>query len=159
MSNEDIFNENTGIAYKIFSKYQNKGIDDDDLKQICLMGLWNSILTFNKDKGKFSTYAYNVIKNSVIDELRKTNKLNKNVSLEELTIETGILEENFSNIELQLYLNYLKSNLNTESDIKIFELYLKGYSSKIISDEVNLSVRTVNRKTKKIKEDILKFKN
>ena len=52
-------------------------------------------------------------------------------------------------------LNYLRANSNfTEEEAKIFELLAKGKSQKEICFKVNMSLRTVERRTKDIKTKI-----
>lgn len=50
MSNEEIFNKNIKIAFKLVQQYKNAGIELEDLKQMSLMGLWKAVITYKEDK-------------------------------------------------------------------------------------------------------------
>ena len=46
MTNEELFNKNINIAYKLAWQYKNSGIDMEDIKQICLYALWKAVITY-----------------------------------------------------------------------------------------------------------------
>jgi RNA polymerase sigma factor (sigma-70 family) len=52
------------------SIYKNK----DDFFQIGLIALWESYEKFNEENGKFSNFAYTVIKGRIINELKRHHK-------------------------------------------------------------------------------------
>lgn len=77
MTKEKLFKENINIAHKNVQKFRHCGIDRGDLLQICYLGLWKSVLNFQEEKGcKFSSYAYKVIQNEILQYLRKTKDIN-----------------------------------------------------------------------------------
>lgn len=52
------------------------GVDHDDLFQVGRMGLYKAALNWSPDRGaKFSTYAYNLVRNEVRDELTASARL------------------------------------------------------------------------------------
>ncbi|MFD6440459.1 sigma-70 family RNA polymerase sigma factor [Peribacillus sp. NPDC060186] len=68
-----VANEYTPMIHHIIrslSIYKNK----DDFFQIGLIALWESYEKFNDDKGKFSNFAYTVIKGRIINELKRHHK-------------------------------------------------------------------------------------
>lgn len=103
MTNEEMFNNNIKIAYKIASKYKINYLKEyEDIKQIALMALWKAVIKFNY-KNAFSTFAYVVISNEINCYLRenKNNKFNISINTEiyeNLTI-FDVIEEKENSIE------------------------------------------------------------
>lgn len=93
MTNEELFNKNINIAYKLAWQYKNSGIDMEDIKQICLYALWKAVITY-KENYTFSTYAYQVIFNEMNYYLRQNRKYfsNKYFS-EKIGVDDLILED------------------------------------------------------------------
>lgn len=89
MTNEEMFNKNINIAYKIANKYlDNYKNEYEDIKQIALLGLWKAVLTF-KNTYAFSTYSYKVIFNEINHYLRNRKK----AYLNEISIQNQIAEK------------------------------------------------------------------
>lgn len=60
----------------ICEKYQ---IDSDELRQLCLIGLWKAQEKFDDTKGtSFTTYTYNQIEYSIKNRLREVKEADKN---------------------------------------------------------------------------------
>jgi len=79
MTNEEIFEKNINLAYKYAHGYKNCGMDFDDVIQLCLLGLWKAIQTYD-GKHQLSTYAYLVMRNELYMVLaRKEKKYKENV--------------------------------------------------------------------------------
>ena len=93
MTNEEMFEKNIKIAYKIANRYRINYLSEyEDIKQIALLALWKAVLTFNNTNA-FSTYAYVVISNEINLYLRRNKKTEQEISINtsindgELTIE------------------------------------------------------------------------
>lgn len=71
--------DNIPLVKSIASKFNvsNIGIDYDDLVSIGVIGLMNAYDKYDKDKGKFSTYATIRIKSYMIDEIRKLSPITR----------------------------------------------------------------------------------
>ena len=84
----DLIINNQKLAYEIVHRYREKVkafIEYEDLKSIALLGLVKAANTFDSSKGNtFSTYAFRVIENQILMQIRKDTKLNKICSLENL---------------------------------------------------------------------------
>lgn len=65
-SRELMINSNLRMVMKIASEYKDKGIDHDDAVQFGMLGLIRAVDKFDPDLGfRFSTYAYNWIRESI----------------------------------------------------------------------------------------------
>lgn len=161
MTNEEMFNNNIKIAYKIAWKYKNCGLEFEDVKQISLYALWKAVLTFNNTH-TFSTYAYIVIQNEINYYLRRNRKyftdkyFSEPIGVEELTIEDVLadeankIQELENKIDIQNQIQRIRESNIGQKNKKAFELYLKGYKQQKIADIMKCSQAQVSRYLKKI---------
>lgn len=166
MTNEEIFNQNINIAYKLTQQYKNCGIEYDDLKQICLLALWKAVITYKNDKGwAFSTYSYKVIQNELNYYLRQNRKYfinryfseetGENITLEDMIEDKyNRIEELEDNLDNEFLINKIKSSLLKVNERKTFELYLKGYKQDKIAKIIGCSQPQVSRYIKNIRRYI-----
>ena len=83
LSNEDnlearqvLIERNLILVVYIAKKFENTGINIEDLISIGTIGLAKSVNTFNADKNiKLATYASRCIENEILMHLRRTNKI------------------------------------------------------------------------------------
>jgi RNA polymerase sporulation-specific sigma factor len=75
---------NLRLVVYIAKKFENTGVDLEDLISVGTIGLMKAINTFNVDKNiKLATYASRCIENEILMHLRKTTKLKTEVSIDE----------------------------------------------------------------------------
>lgn len=75
---------NLRLVVYIAKKFENTGMDLEDLISIGTIGLMKAINTFNTDKNiKLATYASRCIENEILMYLRKKSKMKGEVSLDE----------------------------------------------------------------------------
>lgn len=173
MTNEDIFNANIKIAYKIANAYKiNYPNEFEDIKQIALIGLWKAICTYNQ-KYKLSTYAYKVISNEINLYLRNAKKHFNLISLNTLIIgsddnsielqdilpsKESIDEDIINKIEtdnLHLAIQNIYNNL-TDRDKEVYKLLLQGKTQNDIAKIFKISQACVCRIQQRIN---IKIKN
>ncbi|WP_113866832.1 RNA polymerase sporulation sigma factor SigE [Paraliobacillus ryukyuensis] len=79
-----LIERNLRLVVYIARKFENTGINIEDLISIGTIGLIKAINTFNIDKKiKLATYASRCIENEILMYLRKNNKLKSEVSFDE----------------------------------------------------------------------------
>ena len=85
MKARDILIEhNLRLVVFLSKKYENTGVDLEDLVSIGTIGLIKGVNTFSKDKNiKLATYASRCIDNEILMYLRKNKKIKSEVSIEE----------------------------------------------------------------------------
>ena len=88
MENEEakqiLVERNLRLVVYIAKKFENTGIDLEDLISIGTIGLMKAINTFNTDKNiKLATYASRCIENEILMQLRRTTKIKTEVSIDE----------------------------------------------------------------------------
>ncbi len=75
---------NLRLVVYIAKKFENTGIDLEDLISIGTIGLMKAINTFNTDKNiKLATYASRCIENEILMYLRRSNRIKGEVSIDE----------------------------------------------------------------------------
>ena len=81
---EKLIEHNLRLVVFLAKKYENTGIDLEDLVSIGTIGLIKGINTYNQDKNiKLATYASRCIDNEILMFLRKNKKRRSEVSFED----------------------------------------------------------------------------
>ena len=81
---EELIKHNLRLVVYIARKFDNTGVDNDDLISIGTIGLIKAINSFKVDKNiKLATYASRCIENEILMYLRKTARLKSEISFEE----------------------------------------------------------------------------
>ena len=80
----ELIEHNLRLVVYIARKFDNTGIDLDDLISVGTIGLIKAVNTFKNDKNiKLATYASRCIENEILMHLRKVSKTKGEVSLDE----------------------------------------------------------------------------
>jgi len=81
---QTLVERNLRLVVYIAKKFENTGIDLEDLISIGTIGLMKAINTFNTDKNiKLATYASRCIENEILMYLRRSNRIKGEVSIDE----------------------------------------------------------------------------
>lgn len=90
LDNHDIYakkrlvEKNLRLVVYIAKKFENSGINIEDLISIGTIGLMKAINSFNSSKNiKLATYASRCIENEILMYLRKTQKIKTEISIDE----------------------------------------------------------------------------
>ena len=79
-----LIEHNLRLVVYIARRFENTGVDLDDLISVGTIGLIKAVSSFNADKNiKLATYASRCIENEILMHLRKTVKLKSEVSFDE----------------------------------------------------------------------------
>ena len=80
----ELIQRNLRLVVYIARKFDNTGVDNDDLVSIGTIGLIKAINSFRADKNiKLATYASRCIENEILMYLRRTARLKNEVSFDE----------------------------------------------------------------------------
>ena len=81
---DSLIEHNLRLVVYIARRFENTGIDTDDLVSVGTIGLIKAVNSFNVDKNiKLATYASRCIENEILMFLRRTAKLKSEVSFDE----------------------------------------------------------------------------
>lgn len=166
-----LIERNLRLVVYIARKFENTGINIEDLVSIGTIGLIKAVNTFDPDKKiKLATYASRCIENEILMFLRRNNKVRSEVSFDEplnidwdgneLLLSDVLGTENdiiYRNIEDQVDRKLLRKALNKLSDRErvIMELRfgLRGGEEKTqkdVADMLGISQSYISRLEKRI---------
>lgn len=134
---DKLIEHNLRLVVFLAKKYENTGVDLEDLVSIGTIGLMKGIKTFSLDKNiKLATYASRCIDNEILMFLRKNKKIKTEISFDES------LSFDADGNEL-----HLEDVLGTDPDIV----------TKPLEDELNhnLMIEEINKLPKRDKEIII----
>ena len=81
---DSLIEHNLRLVVYIARRFENTGVDTDDLVSVGTIGLIKAVNSFNVDKNiKLATYASRCIENEILMFLRRTAKLKSEVSFDE----------------------------------------------------------------------------
>ncbi|SEB17408.1 RNA polymerase sporulation-specific sigma factor [Thalassobacillus cyri] len=132
-----LIERNLRLVVYIARKFENTGLNIEDLISIGTIGLIKAVNTFNPEKKiKLATYASRCIENEILMHLRKSNKLKSEVSFDEP------LNVDWDGNEL-----LLSDILGTEEDI-----ITKGIEDKVDKRLLKKALEQLNDREKQIME-------
>ena len=168
---DKLVEHNLRLVVYIARRFENTGVDLDDLVSVGTIGLIKAVNSFNADKNiKLATYASRCIENEILMHLRRTVKLKSEVSFDEplntdwegnelvLSDVMGtdgdvVYKKIESGVEVEL-LEVAMTKLNTrEREIMQLRYGLRGGEEKTqreVADMLGISQSYISRLEKKI---------
>ncbi|WP_182199079.1 RNA polymerase sporulation sigma factor SigE [Paraliobacillus salinarum] len=166
-----LIERNLRLVVYIARKFENTGINIEDLISIGTIGLIKAVNTFNLEKKiKLATYASRCIENEILMYLRKNNKLKSEVSFDEPlnidwdgnelllsdilgTDEDITIKELDADVDKELLQNALEQLNEREKQIMELRFGLIGSEEKTqkdVADMLGISQSYISRLEKKI---------
>lgn len=156
MVSEDLIVSNQKLVYSVISKLFPAQRWNEEVESVGMLGLIKAGKNFeNENRAAFSTYAFCVIRNEIVNYLRSEKKYTNTLSLDEpvgteedtekLTLGDSIGDSSSTeSVMNKIELEELMTPLN-ERDKTILLMRLDGYSNEEIAKTVSLSKRQVQR--------------
>ena len=161
---------NLRLVVYIAKKFENTGLNIEDLFSIGAIGLIKAVQTYNFDKKiKLATYASRCIENEILMQLRKTNKLKNEISLDEplnldsdgnelllqdvLYSDESVSKDMDKSAEKQIVWNIIDKLNGREKQIMMLRFGLGGEEEKTqkeVADIMGISQSYISRIEKKI---------
>ncbi len=166
-----LIEHNLRLVVYIAKKFENSGVNLEDLISIGTIGLIKAINTFKMDKNiKLATYASRCIENEILMHLRRANRIRGEVSLDEplnvdwdgnelllsdvLGTEQDVIYTHLEEEVNKNLLNYAMSTLSgREKQLMEMRYGLvsgKEMTQKEVADELGISQSYISRLEKKI---------
>lgn len=155
----EIFNNNQKLIHDVIKKFiTNPDFcvnEYEDLVQIGSIGLIKAIKTYNPEKGKFSTYAVNVIRNEIYNGTRKMDKIDSHkCDYDDVYIEScasmvydnsdEFYESYFQEKQTEILSRIAKKYGGVaENGVNAIMLTLEGYTSKDIAEQYGVEPATI----------------
>jgi len=122
---------NLRLVVYIAKKFENSGVNIEDLISIGTIGLMKAINTFDIHKNiKLATYASRCIENEILMYLRRNNRTKNEVSIDEPLNTDGDGNELLLSDILGSDEDNIFKNLEIESDKKIIDEYLDNLNDR-----------------------------
>ena len=178
---EKLIEHNLRLVVYIAKKFENTGLELEDLISIGAIGLIKAVQTYNYDKQiKLATYASRCIENEILMQLRKTSKTKGEISFDEplnfdqdgnelllsdilFTEEDSVSKSLDQSVEKQLLWESIKKLGAREQEIMMLRFGLGGREEKTqkeVADLMGISQSYISRIEKKIldrlKKELLK---
>lgn len=168
---EKLIEHNLRLVVYIAKKFENTGINIEDLFSIGAIGLIKAVQTYKVDKKiELATYASRCIENEILMQIRKTSKIKSEVSLDEplnsdsdgneLLIEDILFTDGETvskdmdkSAEKQILWNIIDKLNSREREIMILRFGLEGQDEKTqkeVADMLGISQSYISRIEKKI---------
>ncbi len=161
-----LFNDNIRLVDMVINRYYTNFRQDDDVKQIGLIGLWQATKYYDANKSKFSTYATKAIYNEIATYLKENSPKvemiyfednlpgQKTVFWKDTIADTKMdLNKNVDYIAakeaLQKY--FLKQKPKKQ---KVIRLAVKGYKEVEIARKMGISTQRVSEIICQLKKNI-----
>ncbi|MED1202158.1 RNA polymerase sporulation sigma factor SigE [Heyndrickxia acidicola] len=166
-----LIERNLRLVVYIARKFENTGINIEDLISIGTIGLIKAVNTFNPEKKiKLATYASRCIENEILMYLRRNNKVRSEVSFDEplnidwdgnelllsdvLGTENDIITKDLeANVDKKLLFNALHQLSAREKQIMELRFGLQGEEEKTqkdVADMLGISQSYISRLEKRI---------
>lgn len=167
----ELIERNLRLVVYISKKFENTGINIEDLISIGTIGLIKSINTFNPEKNiKLATYASRCIENEILMYLRKNNGRKTEISIDEplnvdwdgnelllsdiLGTDSDVIHQNLEN-EVDKELLFIAMQTLSERERNIMELRFgmnrnASKTQKEVADLMGISQSYISRLEKKI---------
>ena len=168
---DKLIEHNLRLVVFLAKKYENTGVDLEDLVSIGSIGLIKAINTFSRDKNiKLATYASRCIDNEILMYLRKNKKIKSEVSIDQaLSLDSDGNELHLEDIigtdkdeinkyieekdDKALILNEILSLKPRDREIMILRYGLLGYdeyTQKEVAEKLGISQSYISRIEKKV---------
>lgn len=156
MNNQKLIEDNLELVYHIIHRYYPTFIGDEDIVQTGMLGLCKAAEKWDKERGIFSTYACNCIRNEIMNEFRRRKKHKGILSLDyEVTGEDGE-KTTFGDLcvgdDDVLYLGIDSCyDALTDKEQEVVELKQQGVSNEEIAKTLNVNIQFVWATMRKLK--------
>ena len=158
MVRQTLVERNLRLVVYIAKKFENSGVNIEDLISIGTIGLMKAVNSFNLDKNiKLATYASRCIENEILMYLRKNNKIKGEISIDEPLNKDGDGNELLLSDVLGTDPDITSRNLEDEVDKKLLKasiLKLNQREKDIM--EMRFGFKTGKEKTQKEVADELR---
>jgi len=149
MESFEVFAEKfTPMIFSIIKKlkiYKNR----DEYFQIGLIALWKAYLMYNQQKGEFSNFAYTYIRGSILNELKKSRKLEDTSIYVDQTIWDNLISISHDPAIKQVELKRAIHSLSEKDQLLLKKIYILGYSLQEIASQEGVSYTAIKKRKKR----------
>tara|TARA_Y100001973_G_C5139926_1_gene302398 strand:+ start:98 stop:607 length:510 start_codon:yes stop_codon:yes gene_type:complete len=142
------------VLYTIGMRYTDDLQTAEDLCQNGWIKVFEKIEMWD-NIGCVEGWIKKVIKNSILDELRKKDNINREINIDEIEVfDTTYVKLEFEGIDVVEASKHLSKSLKV-----VFGLYLDGYTHKQMAEELGVCIGTTKSNLHKAKKKIREILN
>ena len=158
-----LYDNYSGALYGIIIKILTYKEETNEVLQDVFVKVWNSIQSFDENKGSLYTWMLNIARNSAIDRLKSKSFRNdlKNQSIPDFVNDSTTLstEQKHEFNEVQSFVDKLRDDYK----VIINKAYFGGYTHEEISEDLGIPLGTVKTRCraaiKELRELLKGFKH
>ncbi|MGZ5192943.1 MAG: RNA polymerase sigma factor [Kaistella sp.] len=143
-----LYDHYSGALYGVIFRIVQYPEETNEVLQDSFVKIWNSISTFDQNKGSLYTWMLNIARNSAIDRLKSKSFQNdlQNQSIPDFVNENAALstEQKHEFNEVQNAVNTLREDYR----ILINKAYFGGFTQEEISEDLQIPLGTVKTRTR-----------
>lgn len=142
------------VLYTIGTRYANDLQTAEDLCQNGWIKVFEKIEMWD-NTGCVEGWVKRVIRNSILDELRKKDNISREVNVDRVeVVDTPYVELEFEGVDV------IEASKQLSKALKgVFDLYLDGYTHKQMAEELGICIGTTKSNLYKAKKKIRKILN
>lgn len=166
---QEVVMKNHGLIY--FYLHKNN-LSIEDYYDLAAIGLCKAVLTYEKHKGAFSTYAFLCMQCEIATEKRKFLAYHRQVYKNMLSLDTEVENNKENTFTLTDIIPYkdnaftafeLRQDLqellkDNPVELEILKMYYLGFTQKEISKKVNISQSYISRLIRRIGVELYEYK-
>ncbi len=137
---DKIIISNVGLINKVIKDLNNPKMLFEDMMEVGIIGLINAVDNYDSNKGKFSTYAYTIIKNEIINAISEDRLISIKSQKIKLKKYYEVRDKLIENLGREPTDEEMKKNLDgilTEKDLITLNFIRQYYFIKSLSDVVD----------------------
>ncbi|MBQ7835224.1 MAG: sigma-70 family RNA polymerase sigma factor [Ruminiclostridium sp.] len=145
------------IRIKASKLRKSADLDADDLYQEGFLGLLDAVKGYNREKGRFQSFAEVCIVNRMKNALNKASKgyiAAEDYDFEQLTDEAALTEDYVILKERNSELYEKLEKLLSKKELSVLSLYLEGYTYKQIAARLSISLKSVDNSLSRSKQKL-----
>lgn len=137
--------DHLGLAHAIASQFvrPRERVKDSEFYTIACMGLMEAANTYTPEKGKFGAYAWGIMRNAILDELKKWKRSKRRVVFEALSkkaMENIPQRKKSWTPPAEQFLEILLAD-DTDKEIRdmVIAIYLEGMKIKEVAEQLGMT--------------------
>ena len=142
-----LYKHYSSSLFGIASRVLNNNAFAEDALQKAFLKIWNNIEKYDSDKSTLFTWMASIVRNTAIDikRLKSFQIENKSETFDTTVHNSGSTFIDTASIDTQKMID----GLDDKYAIVLDYLYLRGYSQRELSDELDIPIGTIKTRVKK----------
>lgn len=153
-----LYDAYAAMLFGIIARFVDDRKEAENLLQDCFVKIWQSLSSYDSEKGRLATWLIKIARNTAIDFTRSKyySQKRKNQNLENLVIQEMPGATNQTPVD-SLGLKQLVEKLNPACRKVIELMYFEGYTQQEIAEDFKIPIGTVKSRTRMAIRELRQF--